>query len=155
MKNKKSIGEIALSKYALDIIFKSYFVLSNWIAVIIAVISIFIILFIVSENIIIIIFFTLCVIVVLLAFFWSIIYIKIGFYEGKKRYTDIIAKLSSDETKKIISDYLQEKIKSLYDGISSSEGKIQKLQSEIDQLKESIEESTQRIPELQEKLSKL
>ncbi len=66
-----------------------------------------------------------------------------------------ISLLSKEESKKIISDYLKEEIKSWQDNIPYSEGEIQRLQTEIDELKESIEESNKGIPELQEKLKNL
>jgi peptidoglycan hydrolase CwlO-like protein len=76
-------------------------------------------------------------------------------YCNDRARNKIIDYLSQEESKKIISDYLQKKITSLQDNIPSCEKKIEKLQSEVDELKKSIEESIQRIPELQEKLSKL
>lgn len=77
-----------------------------------------------------------------------------GFYMDKGR-AKLIQKLSNEESKKIISDYLQKEIKSWQDNIPYCQQEIQKLQTEMDELKESIEESNLKIPELQEKLKNL
>ena len=71
---------------------------------------------------------------------------------NEKIIQKFISLLSKEESKKIISDYIQKEIKSWQDNIPYCEEEIKKLQLEIEELKEGIEESNQRIPELEEKL---
>lgn len=77
-----------------------------------------------------------------------------GFYMDKGK-AKLIQKLSQEESKKIISDYLQKEIKSWQDNIPYCEKEIEKLQTEIEELKEEIEDANEKIPELQEKLNYL
>lgn len=159
---EKSIEQIALENYAKKELDEKYERIGIFTGIIVGILSAISFVFIVlncktcSHDQGMIAFSAIIIAAITGMLIWGCIVIfSLASRRNEKIIEKSISLLSKEESKKIISDYLQKEIKSWQDNIPYCEKEIEKLQLEIEELKEGIEESNQRIPELQEKLKKI
>ena len=162
MKNEKSIEQIALEEYAKKELDKKYQSIGALVGFIVGILSAISFVFSIvncqtcSHDYAMMAFGAIIIAAITGMFAMACVLIfSLASRRNERRIDKFVSLLSQEESQKIISDYLQNKIKSLQDHVPSCEKKIQTLLSEIEELKESIEESNQRIPGLQEKLKNL
>ncbi|MFZ2150729.1 MAG: hypothetical protein WAZ12_00210 [Candidatus Absconditicoccaceae bacterium] len=160
--NEKSIEQIALEDYAKEKLDQRYESIGVYVGIIVGILSAVFFVFSViycetclHDYAMIALFAIVMAVITGMFAMACVVIFSLVSRRNEKIIEKSISLLSKEDSKKIISDYLQKKIKSWQDNIPYSEGEIQKLQLEIEELKESIERSNEQIPELQEKLKNL
>lgn len=162
MENEKSIEQIALEKYAEKELDEKHESIGFFIGVIVGILSAisFVWSIIHCENCLhdygMMIFFAFIIAGIMGMFtMGTFMILSLVSRRAEKKTIRVISLLSKEKKTKVVSDYIEEAIKSQQSNISYCEKEIPKLQNEIDELNESIRESNQEIPKLEEKLKNL